>query len=444
MVLKLYNTLTRKKEVFKPIKKGEVGMYSCGPTVYNYAHIGNLRNYIFNDILKRTILFNNLRVKQVMNMTDVDDKTIRGAKNENIPLKELTKKYEKIFLSDLEELNILKPEIICRATEHIQDMVELIKILIKKKYAYKADDGIYFSVSKFKNYKKLANLEKAKIGKSRIKNDEYDKENIRDFALWKFWTEEDGNVFWETDIGKGRPGWHIECSAMSMKYLGNTIDIHTGAIDLIFPHHTNEIAQSEAATGKKFVNYWVHGGFLTMKEGKMAKSLGNVYVLNDLKKKGYSALDYRYLILTSHYRSSLFFSFENLENTKNSYERLKNIISELKDDKKINKKYIEEFEKAIDDDLNTPEALQVLWKLVRDEKAEGKINTIKKIDEVFGLDLLKKEKISVPIEIKKLVDERENARKNKDFKLADEIRNKINKLGYNISDTDEGPKLTKS
>lgn len=443
MVLKLYNTLTRKKEVFKPIKKNEVGMYVCGPTVYNYAHIGNLRNYIFNDILKRTILYNNFKVKQVMNMTDVDDKTIRGAKNENIPLKELTRRYEKIFLSDLEELNVLKPEVICRATEHIQEMIELIKILIKKKYAYKADDGIYFSVSKFKNYKKLANLEKAKIGKSRIKNDEYDKENIRDFALWKFWTEEDGNVFWETDIGKGRPGWHIECSAMSMKYLGNTIDIHTGAIDLIFPHHTNEIAQSEAATGKKFVNYWIHGGFLTMKEGKMAKSLGNVYVLNDLKKKGYSALDYRYLILTSHYRSSLLFSFENLENTKNSYERLKNIISEIKDDKKTNKKYLEEFEKAMNDDLNTPEALQVLWKLVRDEKAEGKYQTIAKVDEVFGLNLLKKEKILISDEVKKLVDERENARKNKDWKKADEIRNKINKAGYNISDTNEGPKITK-
>ena len=435
MVLKLYNTLSRKKEVFKPIKKGQVGMYSCGPTVYNYAHIGNLRNYIFNDILKRTILYNNFKVKQVMNMTDVDDKTIRGAKNENIPLKELTRKYEKIFLSDLEELNVLKPEIICRATEHIQEMIELIKILIKKKYAYKADDGIYFSVSKFKNYKKLANLEKAKIGKSRIKNDEYDKENIRDFALWKFWTEEDGNVFWETDIGKGRPGWHIECSAMSMKYLGNTIDIHTGAIDLIFPHHTNEIAQSEAATGKKFVNYWVHGGFLTMKEGKMAKSLGNVYVLNDLKKKGYSAIDYRYLILTSHYRSSLLFSFENLENTKNSYSRLKNIISEIKDDKKTNKKYLEEFEKAMNDDLNTPEALQVLWKLVRDEKAEGKYQTIAKVDEVFGLKLLEKEKMKeLSKEDIQLSGARIIAKQNKNYAESDKLREALQKRGHVVND----------
>ena len=451
-MLKLYNTLTRKKEEFKPIKKGQVGMYTCGPTVYNYAHIGNLRNYVFNDILKRTILYGGFKIKQVMNMTDVDDKTIRGAKNEKVPLKELTKKYEKIFLNDLEELNILKPEVICRATEHIKEIVELIKILMKKKYAYKSDDGIYFSVSKFKNYKKLANLEKNKIKKSRIKNDEYDKKNISDFALWKFWTEEDGDVFWKTDIGKGRPGWHIECSAMSMKYLGDTIDIHTGAIDLIFPHHTNEIAQSEAATGKRFVNYWIHGGFLTMKEGKMAKSLGNVYILNDLKKEGYSALDYRYLILTSHYRSSLLFSFENLKNSSNSYQRLKRLISLLsennkasknEDDKKTNKKYLEEFENAINDDLNTPEALQILWKLVKDEKAEGKINTIKKMDDVFGLDLLKQEKIKIPPEIKKLVDDREETRAKKDWKKADEIRDKIKKIGYKVDDTDEGSKITK-
>jgi cysteinyl-tRNA synthetase len=443
MILKLYNTLGRKKQEFKPIKKGQVGMYSCGPTVYNYAHIGNLRNYVFNDLLKRTLLYNGLKVKQVMNMTDVDDKTIRGAKNENISLKELTRKYEQIFLRDLEELNILKPEVICRATEHIHDMVELIKILMNKKYAYKAEDGIYFSVSKFKTYGKLANLKNSKSKKSRIKNDEYDKDNIQDFALWKFWSEEDGEIFWETEIGKGRPGWHIECSAMSSKYLGQPFDIHTGAIDLIFPHHTNEIAQSEAATGKKFVNYWIHGGFLTMKEGKMAKSLGNVYVLSDLKKKGYSALDYRYLLLTSHYRSPLLFSFESLGNAQNSYKRLKNIISEIKDDPKENKEYLKEFEKAMNDDLNTPEALQVLWKLVRDEKAEGKIKTIGKMDEVFGLDLLKQEKIKVSAEVQKLVDEREKARADKDWKKADELRNKIKDLGYQVSDTENGAKITK-
>jgi len=462
-MLKLFNTLTRKKETFKPIKKGEVGMYSCGPTVYNYAHIGNLRNYVFNDILKRVLLYNKFKVLQVMNITDVDDKTIKKSKEESKSLKEITRKYEDGFLRDLKELNILMPEIKPRATEHIKEMVELTKKLLEKGYAYKADDGIYFSVSKFKNYGALAKLEKRKIGKSRIKNDEYDKENIQDFALWKFWTEDDGEVFWETEIGKGRPGWHIECSAMSMRYLGETfdsenkfsdsiiaknkkqaiIDIHTGAVDLIFPHHTNEIAQSEAATGKKFVNYWVHGGFLTMKEGKMAKSLGNVLYLENLKEKGYSALDYRYLLLTSHYRSPLLFSFENLESSKNSLDRLKNIIQELKDDGKTNVSYLDEFEKAINDDLNMPKALQVLWKLVRDEKARGKLETIKKMDSVLGLKLLEKEKIEIPIEIKKLADERERARKNKNFKLADELRAKIKKKGWQVDDSEEGYRLKK-
>lgn len=429
--------------MFKPINNKEVGIYSCGPTVYNYAHIGNLRNYVFNDLLKRVLLYNGYKVKQVMNMTDVDDKTIKGSINENISLKELTEKYEKSFLKDLEELNIIKPEIISRATEHIKEMVELIKTLLSKGYAYKAEDGIYFSVAKFKNYGKLANLEKTKIGKSRIKNDEYDKENIQDFALWKFWTKEDGEVFWETDIGKGRPGWHIECSAMSMKYLGETIDIHTGAIDLIFPHHTNEIAQSESATEKKFVNYWVHGGFLTMKEGKMAKSLGNILTLNDLKQKAYSPLDYRYFLLTTHYRSPLLFSLENLDNSKKSLQRLKNIISEIKDDSKVNEKYLKEFLNAINDDLNMPEALAVLWKLVRDEKATGKIKTIEKIDRVFGLNLLSKEEISVPIEVQKLINEREEARKNKDFKKSDLLREEIKKLGYRVDDAKASIKVSK-
>ena len=444
MAIKLYNTLTRKKDIFKPIINGHIGIYTCGPTVYSYAHIGNLRTYIFNDILKRVFLYNGYKIKHVMNMTDVDDKTIKGSKKENIRLKELTSKYEKIFLEDLDDLNIIKPNIISRATEHINEMIELIKVLLKKGYAYKADDGIYFSVSKFKDYGKLAKLEKAKIGKSRIKNDEYDKESIQDFALWKFWTEGDGDVFWDTDIGKGRPGWHIECSAMSMKYLGNTFDIHTGAIDLMFPHHTNEIAQSEAATGKKFVNYWVHGGFLTMKDGKMSKSLGNVYRLNNLKEKGYSPLDYRYLTLTTHYRSPLIFSFDNLDNAKNSLQRLKNIIGETKDDGKKDEKYLKEFENAINDDLDMPNALAILWKLLRDEKAQGKIKTIEKMDKVFGLDLLLKEKFEIPSEVQKLVDEREDARRKKDFKKSDELRDKIKNLGYKIDDTKDGVKVSKT
>ena len=459
MVLKLFNTLGRKEEIFKPIHGKNVGIYNCGPTVYNYAHIGNLRTNITYDLMKRSLLFLGFNVKQVMNITDVDDKTIRGSKKEGISLKVFTKKYEEIFLEDLKKLNILLHDVMPRATEHIPEMVKIIKVLLDKNIAYKTDDGIYFSVEKSKGYGKLANLENIKTKKSRIKNDEYDKESVQDFALWKFHSEEDGDVFWDTEIGKGRPGWHIECSAMSEKYLGIPFDIHMGAIDLIFPHHTNEIAQSEAYTGKKFVNYWVHAGFLTMKEGKMSKSLGNVYTLNELIKRGFEPLDYRYLTLTTHYRNSLLFDLDNLQNARNSLQRLKNIISEIKykedkilkssiakqssDDKKENKKYLEEFENAINNDLNIPEALQVLWKLVRDEKAGGKIQTIKKMDEVFGLKLLEKEEISVPHEVKKLIDEREKARKEKNFKLSDELRDKINKLGFSVADSKDGVKVSK-
>ena len=443
MALKVYNTLTRKKQEFKPIKEGYVGMYSCGPTVYNYAHIGNLRTYIFNDFLKRSLEFLGYKVNHVMNITDVDDKTIKGSQKEKVSLEEFTKKYERIFFNDLNALNIKKPNHIIHATESITDMVNLIKKLIKKGYAYKAEDGIYFSIDKFKNYGKLANLKKNNSLKERIKNDEYDKENMRDFALWKFYTKEDGNVCWDTEIGKGRPGWHIECSAMSMKILGESFDIHTGAVDLIFPHHTNEIAQSEAATGKLFVKYWLHGGFLTMKEGKMSKSLGNVVYLADIEKKGFSPLDYRYMCLTTHYRSPLIFTIENLESARNSYQRLKNIISEIRDDKKTNKNSLEEFKKAIEDDLNIPKALQVLWSLVRDEKAQGKYQTIKKMDEVLGLKLLEKETIIVPAEVLELVEEREKARKEKNWKKADELRKKVNELGYQINDTENGAEVKK-
>jgi len=443
MPLKLFNTLGRKKQVFKPIKEKEVSLYSCGPTVYNYAHVGNLRTYITVDILKRSLIFLGFKVKHVMNITDVDDKTIRGSKEEGLKLKEFTRKYENIFLGDLKRLNIILPDVMPRATEHIMEMVKIIKVLLERGIAYKAEDGIYFSVEKSKGYGKLANLKDIKMKKSRIKNDEYDKESVQDFALWKFYNEEDGDVFWDTVIGKGRPGWHIECSAMSEKYLGIPFDIHMGGIDLIFPHHTNEIAQSEAYSGKKFVNFWIHGGFLTVKEGKMSKSLGNIFTLDELIKKGYNSLDYRYLTLTTHYRKSLLFDFENLTNAKNSLERLRNIISELKDDRNVNEKYLKDFALAMNDDLNTPEALAVLWKLVRDEKAVGKFETIKQMDNIFGLDLLKKEEVKIPDEIQKLVNEREEARRGKDFKKSDLLRDKINKLGWKIDDSKDRVKVSK-
>ncbi|PIU75596.1 cysteine--tRNA ligase [Candidatus Pacearchaeota archaeon CG06_land_8_20_14_3_00_35_12] len=444
-MLKLYNTLSRKKEVFEPIKDKQVNMYSCGPTIYDFAHIGNFRAYVTADLLKRFLNYSGFKVKQVMNLTDVDDKTIRRSQEEKISLKELTKKYEKAFIEDIQTLNIIMPEVIPKATEHIKEMVALVKKLLEKGYAYRTGDGIYFSISRFKNYGRLAGLNLKKLKQTaRMRKDNYEKEEAKDFALWKLWQPEDGAVYWQTEIGKGRPGWHIECSAMSMKYLGEHFDIHSGGVDLIFPHHQNEIAQSEAATGKKFVNFWVHNEWLFVDGKKMSKSLGNFYTLRDIIKKGFEPLALRYLFLTAHYRSQLNFTFENLESSQNAYERLKNIASELKDDKKTNKEYLKEFEDAMNDDLDTPKALKVLWELVRDEKAEGKFQTIKKIDDVLGLDLFKKEKIEVSNEIKKLVQEREKARGSKDWKLADKIREKIAKKGYCINDTSKGPVLTKN
>jgi len=443
-MLKLYNTLTRKKENFKPLKDKNVGMYSCGPTVYNYAHIGNLRTYLFNDFLKRSLEFLDYKVNQVMNITDVDDKTIRESQKNKSSLSVFTKKYEKIFFNDLKELNIQKPTHTLRATENIPEMIKIIEKLLKKNIAYKTEDGIYFNIEKTKNYGKLALLDKTKKTKSRIKNDEYDKKTKSDFALWKFHTKSDGENKWKAPFGEGRPGWHIECSAMSMKVLGNTFDIHTGGSDLIFPHHTNEIAQSEAVSGKKFVKYWLHAGFLIMSEGKMSKSIGNVLTLKTLNEKGFSPLDYRYLALTTHYREQLIFSIKNLESSKITLQRAKNICADLPKEKGVNKKYIDDFTKALEDDLNLPKALQVMWKLLRDKTAKGKYQTIKKMDEVLGLDLLKETKVSIPKNIKELLKERETARKNKNYKESDKLREEIQKLGYKIDDTTKGTKVTKA
>ncbi|MEM7825323.1 MAG: cysteine--tRNA ligase, partial [Candidatus Aenigmatarchaeota archaeon] len=333
MSLKLYNTLTRKKEVFKPIRKNEVRMYTCGPTVYDFAHIGNFRTYVWQDILKRWLLYKGFRVIHVMNITDIDDKTIKGSRSQGISLKEFTEKYTEAFFKDSESLNLLPANFYPRATQHIKEIVELIKILIRKGYAYKSEDGsIYYNISKFKSYGKLSKLKikELKAG-ARVKLDSYTKEEAYDFALWKAWDPEDGDVFFETDIGKGRPGWHIECSAMSMKYLGETFDIHTGGVDLIFPHHENEIAQSEAATGKKFVKYWLHAEHLIVEGRKMSKSLGNFYTLRDLIGKGYNPISIRYLLLSTHYKQQLNFTFESLESAKNTVESLFNFLLKLKE-----------------------------------------------------------------------------------------------------------------
>ncbi|MEM3405771.1 MAG: cysteine--tRNA ligase [Candidatus Pacearchaeota archaeon] len=451
--IKFYNTLSRKKEIFKPINEKEVTMYNCGPTVYSYQHIGNLKAYIFADILRRTLEYNGYNVKQVINVTDVghltsdadegEDKIEKAAEKEKKTAKEIAEYYFSIFKEDLKKLNIKEPKVWCKATEHISDMIELIKKLEERGYTYKTSDGIYFDTSKFKDYEKLARLKiKGLQAGKRINMGE--KRNKTDFALWKFSPKDKKRQQeWESPFGKGFPGWHIECSAMSMKYLGETIDIHTGGIDHIPVHHTNEIAQSEAATGKKFVNYWLHENFLTFKGKKISKSTGGLYTLKELEEMGFEPMIYRYFILRGHYRKPLDFSIEILKNEKNSYKRLKNIISEVKDDGKINKKYLNQFIKAINDDLNTPKALQVLWNLVRDKKANGKYRTIQEIDKVLGLNLLEKERIDVSEDIKKMIEEREKARKEKNFELADKIREKIREKGYIIDDTKEGTKIRK-
>jgi cysteinyl-tRNA synthetase len=435
MALKIYNTLTRKKELFKPIKKGLVGIYTCGPTVYSYQHIGNLRSYIFADILKRILIYNDYKVKQVMNVTDVghltsdadtgEDKIEKAAKKEKKTAKEIANYYWKIFREDFKKLNIIEPNIWSKATEHIKEQIELVKILEKKGYTYKTKDGIYFDTSKFKNYGQLAQLKKQKLqaGK-RIALGE--KKNITDFALWKFSKKpSQRQQEWNSPWGIGFPGWHLECSAMSIKYLGEHFDIHTGGIDHIPIHHPNEIAQNQAVTGHKVVNYWLHGNFLISKGEKISKSTGGLYTISELEQKGFKALTYRYLLLITHYHSPLNFTLRSLEKAQNAYERLKNIISEIKEDKKINKKYLNQFENAINNDLDMPKALSVLWKLLRDKKALGKIKTIKQMDKVFGLDLLKKEKFEIPAEVQKLITQREKVRKQKNFKKSDELRKKI-------------------
>ncbi|MFZ5955834.1 MAG: cysteine--tRNA ligase [Nanoarchaeota archaeon] len=458
-MLKLYNTLTRKKEAFKEIEKGKVGLYGCGPTVYWYQTIGNLRRYLFEDFLFRALIYDGYEVKHVMNITDVghltsdadegEDKIEKAAKKEGKKAEDIANYYFGIFRDDFKKLNIIEPNIWSRATEHIKEQIELIKRLEKKGLTYRTSDGIYFDTSKFKDYGKLSgilakkeNLQAGASGALVLSLKE--KKNITDFALWKF-SEEPGvrQQEWNSPWGIGFPGWHIECSAMSMKYLGEHFDIHTGGIDHIPVHHENEIAQSEGATGKKFVNYWMHSGFLTFKGEKVSKSKGGLYTISELEEKNFMPLSYRYLCLGTHYSKPLDFSLEALENAQNSYKRLKKIISEIKEDKKENKTYIQDFEKFINDDLDMPNALAILWKLVRDEKAQGKIITIKKMDKVFGLNLLKQDNIEIPSEIKNLAEKREEARKEKDWKKSDKLREEINKKGWKIEDKPFGFVLEK-
>lgn len=459
-MLKLFNSLSRKKEKFVPLADKKVGMYTCGPTIYNYAHIGNFRAYIFEDLLRRYLKYKGFKVTQVMNLTDVDDKTIKGSQAEKLKLKDFTKKYADAFFEDIKALGIEKAEFYPRATEHIPEMVAMIKKLLKAGYAYKSDDGsIYFAVSKFKDYGKLAHMkiDELKAG-ARVKQDEYEKENVSDFALWKAWDESDGDVFWETELGKGRPGWHIECSAMSMKYLGETFDLHTGGIDNLFPHHENEVAQAEAATGKRFVKYWMHCAHLLVDNKKMSKSLGNFYTLRDLLQKGYSPKALRYLLLSTHYRQQLNFTFEALEAAKAGIERLNDFAAMLRSVKvegMVHEKVrgfvddcIQQFDDAMDDDLNIAPALASIFDMVKNiykfdseeklTKADADMiyDTLLTFDLVLGV--VDKEVAKLDAEIDALVKEREDARLKKNFKKADEIRDLLKSKGIILEDSPAG------
>ena len=449
--IKIYNSLTKKKEILKPINDNEVGIYTCGPTVYWYQHIVNLRTYVFEDILKRVLKYFGYNVKHIMNVTDVghltsdadtgEDKMEKAAAKEGKKAEDIANYYWEIFRNDFKKLNIEEPNIWCKATDHIKEQINLIKKLEEKGFTYETSDGIYFDSSKFKDYGKLARLDKEGLQAGK-RVDIGEKKNKTDFALWKFSKPEDKRQQeWESPWGTGFPGWHIECSAMSMKYLGENFDIHCGGIDHLHVHHPNEIAQAEAATGKKFVNIWMHGEFLTFKGEKVSKSKGGLFTVSELEEKEFLPLSYRYLCLTTHYRKPLDFSLEGLENAQNSYNRLRNIVLSLEDDKKENKKYLEEFEKIIENDLDMPRALAVLWNLLRDEGAEGKVNSVKKIDEILGLDLFKKD--AIPQEMKELAERREIYRKEKNWKESDKIRDEIEEKGYEIRDSDKGYEIRK-
>lgn len=470
-MLKLTNTLTRKKEVFTPLKNKKVGLYTCGPTVYQYAHLGNLRTYIFEDILKRTLLINDYKVRHVMNITDVghlvsdadegEDKIEREARREKKSAWDIARFYENVFKKDIADLNMLPPDIWCRATEHIEDQIALIKKLEKNGYTYRINDGIYFDTSKFRGYSKLA--EKNIMGiKAGARVEQGEKRNATDFALWKLSDPtKKREMEWDSPWGKGFPGWHLECSAMSMKYLGATFDIHCGGIDHIQIHHTNEIAQSEGATGKPFVRYWVHGNFLIMGE-KMSKSLGNIITLNEIREHGFDPLDFRYFVLGAHYRSPLTFSWEALEAARTARKNLVSFLQEIRTAtpdkilKKANNRvlatYQTRFQKATNDDLALPVALSVLWELIAATRKtphppfSAVLNTIFWLDHVLGLNLkhAASEKETPPPEIEELAREREKKRTSGDFAAADKIRKKIKSLGWQINDTPKGPKISRS
>jgi cysteinyl-tRNA synthetase len=462
MPIRFYNTLTRAKELFGPLAPPKVGMYTCGPTVYNFAHIGNLRTFLFQDLLKRHLRYRGFVVTHVMNITDVEDKIIRTCRETGESLTSLTERYTQEFVNDLNTLGFVLPDVMPRATHHVPEMVELIKRLRAGGHTYDAGGSIYFKIGSFPQYGKLSHfdVETLQQGASgRVDSDEYSTEDARDFALWKAWDEDDGAIFWETEIGKGRPGWHLECSVMSMKYLGESFDIHCGAIDLVFPHHENEIAQSEAATGKPFAKYWMHAAHLNIEGRKISKSLGNTITLRDLLNDGHGPAAVRWALRATHYRQPTNFSVETLEAAKQSVQRVRDFRLRLKhvtraegEDMRAACEACENtFAEALDDDLNISGALAAVFEFIRDTNkliddgtlsragAANAAALFDRLDAVCGM--LGAPEEETPEQVKALVLERQQARRAKNFTRSDAIRDELAALGWTVEDTADGPRV---
>jgi cysteinyl-tRNA synthetase len=459
MSLQFYNTITHRKEKFNPISDEIVKIYTCGPTVYNSAHIGNFRTFLFEDLLKRYLIYKGYNVYHVMNITDVDDKTIKRAKKDKKLFEKLTSKYSALFMKDIEFLKIIPADIYPRATDHIEEMIQMIANLEKDGIAYLSkDNSVYFRLSKDKDYGRLTNLNLSELKSTdRVINDEYSKDNPQDFSLWKSWDSEDGDIFWDSPWGRGRPGWHIECSAMSIKYLGEHFDIHCGGVDNIFPHHENELAQSISVTNKQFVNYWMHSEHLQLKGDKMSKTQGNFYTISDLISKGFLAEEIRFVILSAHYRTKLTFSIEQCSEARSAiqritslYNRLINIANRNLSKFKLPSEY-QDFITALDNDLDTPKALAVFFKWIRSINTKlnndhdmnngeiyGGIEFLNIVDNVFGF--LIKENFA-PQEVHSLTVEREKYRRTGDWEAADQIRDKIYELGWIVEDGSDGPNI---
>lgn len=465
--MQLFNTESRRQETLVPMNGSQVLMYTCGPTVYNFAHIGNYRTYVFEDLLRRSIQFFGMKITQVMNLTDVDDKTIKGAIANGITLDEYTEPYKKAFFEDLKMLNIEPAEHYPAATDYINEMITVIEDLLQKKIAYQGGDGsIYYAISKFPRYGCLSHLhlDELQAGASeRIASDEYEKENIADFVLWKAYDpSRDGKIFWDSPFGPGRPGWHLECSAMAMKILGPTIDIHVGGVDNMFPHHENEIAQSEAYSGKQFVKLWMHCEHLVIDNKKMSKSLGNFYTIRDLINKGYTGTEIRYILIQTHYKTQLNFTLNGLEAVKATLQRLHDFVQRLLNIKSTDshglidavlKDAEKAFTHALADDLNISMALAALFNLIREvnalcdsnkmgiDEADKVLNLLKQFNTVLGVISFEKDVKEIPQDLQDALIQRNEARKLKNWALSDQLRDLIANRGYVIEDTPEGTRL---